>query len=317
MPGHPRGFALAVVLPLIVEASAAQFVRPTAAQTAAALGPLDGLPAATRRAFDPRGFQPVRMPAPMDWLANHPEPGQSVSQFIGTHPNTPDNYRRTLYLLPLGEIERRGGPPLAKLAQFSRAFFGLETKILPPLNLHNARITRRLHPLTWTEQILTTDVLALLKTRLPPDAFALLGVTMEDLYPAADWNYVFGQASLRDRVGIYSFARYSPALYGQKPPNPERVVLRRSCRFLAHEASHMFGISHCIWYHCLMNGSNHLAESDAQPLHLCPVDLRKLQWSVGFDLAERYRRLLAFYAGSGLSDEAAWLRARLNQIEGS
>jgi archaemetzincin len=33
---------------------------------------------------------------------------------------------------------------------------------------------------------------------------------MEDLYPEPSWNFVFGQASLNERVGVYSFARYGP-----------------------------------------------------------------------------------------------------------
>ena len=106
---------------------------------------------------------------------------------------------------------------------------------------------------------------------------------MRDLYPDPAWNFVFGQASLRERVAVYSFARYA-----DRDP---RVVLRRSCKVLAHETSHMFGIEHCIYFRCVMNGSNHLAESDARPLRLCPVDLRKLQWSVGFDVVERQKRL--------------------------
>ena len=76
----------------------------------------------------------------------------------------------------------------------------------------------------------------------------------------------------------------------------------------------MFGIEHCVWFRCLMNGSNHLAESDARPLHLCPVDLRKLQWSTGFDVVERYRRLLDFHRQEGFEDEAQWLDNRLRFI---
>ena len=53
----------------------------------------------------------------------------------------------------------------------------------------------------------------------------------------------------------------------------------------------MAGIAHCIYFRCLMNGSSSLAESDRRPLHLCPIDLRKLQWLIGFDFAERYGRL--------------------------
>jgi len=58
--------------------------------------------------------------------------------------------------------------------------------------------------------VLTRDVLALLSQLLPPDAFCLLGITPRDLYPDPSWNFVFGEASLKDRVGVYSFARYDP-----------------------------------------------------------------------------------------------------------
>ncbi len=57
----------------------------------------------------------------------------------------------------------------------------------------------------------------------------------------------------------------------------------------------MFNMDHCVYFHCLMNGSNHLQESDARPMHLCPVCLRKLHHSVGFDPVERYRNLLGFW----------------------
>jgi archaemetzincin len=64
-----------------------------------------------------------------------------------------------------------------------------------------------------------------------------------------------------------------------------------------------------------MNGSNHLAESDARPLHLCPVCLRKLQHSVGFDVVKRYQALQRFYRRVGFSDEATWTFNRIEWIE--
>jgi archaemetzincin len=302
-------------MPFLLAGLSARFVRPSAVQRAAALGSLDGVPAPMRRALDARGFQPVKMPGPLDWLANYAEPGQTVGEYVSSRVNLPDNRRRRVYLMPLGDIESGGGPPVAVLARFCAVYFGLETKVLPPLDLGRARITRRRGPGTDAGQILTTDVLALLKARLPADAYALAAVTMEDLYPAPNWNYVFGQASLRDRVGVYSFARYDPRRYGDPRADPRRILLRRACHILAHETGHTFGIAHCIWYRCAMNGSNHLAEFDGQPLHLCPVDLRKLEWSVSFGVAERYRRLAAFYTEAGLVDEAAWVRSRLRTIE--
>ena len=78
----------------------------------------------------------------------------------------------------------------------------------------------------------------------------------------------------------------------------------------------MFGLPHCTVFRCLMNGSNHLAESDARPLHLCPVDLRKLQHSVGFEPVGRYRRLLNFSREAGFDHEAEWLERRLRYLDG-
>ena len=113
----------------------------------------------------------------------------------------------------------------------------------------------------------------------------------------------------------YSFARYDPGIYGQAPSADSRMLmLRRSLNVLARETCHMFGIEHCVWFRCLMNGSNHLAESDARPLYLFPEDLRKLQWSIGFDVVARYRRIRDFHRQTGFEDEAQWLDKRLRSI---
>ena len=220
--------------------------------------------------------EPLPPPGPNDWLANHHEPGQTFEQFVESRPNRPDARHRTICLQPLGAIRI----PLDKLQRFAEAFFMMPVAMLPLVGVDN--ITSRRNPHT---QLLTTDILAMLRKRLPPDAFCMLGITMTDLYPDPVWNFVFGQASLRERVGVWSFARYGG--------DGERMLLVRSCKVLAHETSHMFGIQHCIFYRCVMNGSNHLAESDARPMNLCPIDLKKLQWSVGFDVEERQRRIIA------------------------
>jgi archaemetzincin len=56
------------------------------------------------------------------------------------------------------------------------------------------------------------------------------------------------QASLRERVGVYSFARYDPSFYGEYTTNRARLMLRRGCKVLAHERGHMFGIAHGIYF---------------------------------------------------------------------
>ena len=267
------------------------------------------------RAFEGAG-EPMPEPAFGDWLQQHPEKGQAFEQFVRSKPLLPDSRRHKIYLQPLGTFGE-DAPSLDFLERFAAAFFSLEVEVLPASKLEEGPPVQSRLGVGKRErrQYLSTDVLARLGKQIPPDAFALLGVTLEDLYPKPEWNFVFGQASLRNRVGIYSFARYDPAFYGEpRPADWRRLSLLRSCKVLAHETGHMFGIRHCTFYRCVMNGSNHLGETDSQPLHLCPVDLRKLNHSVGFDPLERYRKLLALSEEAGFLDEEAWLRAEIGRL---
>jgi archaemetzincin len=205
---------------------------------------------------------------------------------------------------------------LPKLKEFTEAFFAMPVRVFSVLEHTAAKITSRINAYTGHRQLLTGDVLDLLAQRLPRDAFCLLGITLQDLYPDSSWNFVFGQASPRERVGVHSFARYDPRFYGQDTPDRAGVMLRRSCKVLAHETVHMFGIAHCIYFHCLMNGSNHIAEGDARPLDLCPVDLHKLYESIGFDPAARYAHLRDFSRAAGFNDEAQWIDTQLERFLG-
>ena len=142
------------------------------------------------------------------------------------------------------------------------------------------------------------------------------GQTMEDLYPDPHWNFVFGQASLRDRVGVISFARYDPVFYGESRGSQYHQLFQwRSAKVLVHETAHMFSLAHCIYFKCVMNGSNHLQESDSRPMSLCPVCLRKLQSSILFDVVARYHLLRQFCSNVGFVDERDWVTRRLKKIE--
>ena len=267
-------------------------------------------------AFEPSAdFAPLSPPQPGDWLEQRPEKGQTFERFVASKPHRPDARRDRLYLQPLGEFPPGSAPPFNKLREFMEAFFAMEVVIRPPLDLSQENITSRRHPYQGHRQRRAGDLLHFLGKRLPPDAYALLGFTMEDLYPSPDWNFVFGMASMRNGVGVSSFVRYDPRFYGdERPPNWEIIMLRRSCKVLAHETAHMFAIAHCTSYRCLINGSNSLEELDQRPFDLCPVDLRKLHHSIGFDVVDRYERLLDFTESAGLAEEAAWYRRRIAHL---
>jgi len=303
---------------LLLPSIAMAFTPPDEKTIRNAVGDLNGLPPVLQRAFTPdkNSFDPIPEPKAGDWLAAHNERGQTFEEFKASQPNRPGQNLHVIYLQPLGDFMPEQSPSNDKLREFAAAFFATEVKVLPPVKIDRSTVVTRRNPTTNNPQILTGDVLNFLKARIPADAFCILAITMEDLYPEPSWNFVFGQASVRERVGVYSFARYDPAFYGEpRTSGYEALLLRRSCKVLAHETSHMFGLAHCTYFNCLMNGSNHLVEADRRPLHLCPVCLRKLQWSIGFDVLKRYSALEGIYRANGFTDEADRSMRRLKSLQ--
>jgi archaemetzincin len=294
------------------------FRPPTPAEILGAIGSTKTLPIALQRALNPGSdFVPIPFPKRGDWLAEHPEAGQTFGDFVVDRRNKPDTLRNTIYLQPLGQFQAGRSPSLQMLKEYTIAYFAMEIEILNPLAISDIKPKTRINPFSGNRQILTRDILNSLKQRIPADAFCILAITMEDLYPHPSWNFVFGQASLLERIGIFSFARYDPAFYGEEPDKSyQESLLRRSTKVLVHETAHMFSLEHCIFFRCVMNGSNHLQESDARPHSLCPVCLRKLQVSIGFDVVDRYRKLLLFYQKAGFYYEAEWVSNRLKRILG-
>ncbi len=292
------------------------FQPPGIQERVKAIGPMTGLPETLRLALDPEtDFEPIPSPKPGDWLAAQQERGQTFEEYVRSRPNRPDRIRNRIYLSPLGDFSPEGSPPVEFLKEYTEIFFGMEVEVLSSKSGADPRFTTRINPLTRKRQVLSTDVLSYLKSLVPGDAFCLLAITMEDLYPDPAWNFVFGQASLRDRVGVFSFARYDPAFYGERRGREDReILLKRSCKVLVHETGHMFSLAHCIYFRCVMNGSNHLQESDSRPQFLCPVCLRKLHSSIGFDVVLRYERMLKFYHRLGFHPEEQWVASRLRKI---
>jgi len=149
-----------------------------------------------------------------------------------------------------------------------------------------------------------------------------VAVTMADIYPDESWNFVYGEASPSDGSGIYSFARLDPLF-----PTPleqlrnvplteehREIMFRRCLKTLLHEIGHLFGLEHCIYYNCLMNGANNEVEMDQQTLYLCPVCLLKLYSTLQFDVRKRYEKLANLCEKYKLEQEGIWYRKRLDCI---
>ncbi len=255
--------------------------------------------------------RPLPLKTPGDWVSEHPEQPQSFWQYVQSGPVRPTASRGVIYVLPLGDftVEQRAAVESAQL--FHAAFYQLPVKALPAVPSNEIPDdARRKNPATGEPQLHTRWVLdTLLPPLRPVDAVALLAFTPEDLFPDPAWNFVFGQASLTERVGVWSIHRFG------NPTKEKPLFVTRTLKVAGHEMGHMFGLHHCTAHACVMNGSNSMPESDSQPLELCPVCLRKLQWNVGFDVRERFRGLRDFHKVSGLEGERVFIEKSLSALD--
>ncbi len=241
------------------------------------------------------GFEKMGTPQPGEWLHRFQEPGQTFERYLDQCANRRSEKRTTIYLQPLGTLNERYVKTIERMREYSEIFFGVACVVrkaldLPAPTYHKDR-----------RQYDSTRIIGWLANDLPDDALAVAGITDQDLF-SGTLNFVFGEGSLAGRRGVYSLCRFE---------RDEEMFLRRGIQLLSHEVGHIFGIEHCIWYKCVMSGANSLEESDRHPVHLCPIDLQKLEWNTGFNRAGRYRALQGFYDRYGLKEEAGWVKARL------
>jgi archaemetzincin len=254
---------------------------------------------------------PPDAPAPGSWLAHVHEPGQTFEQYLDASPTRATAARRTIYVLPVGELDAPRRWILDEAARYLSIFFCLPVKVARPMP--QSRLPSgawREHPRWGIRQLDAERVLGVLRPLLPADAVYLVGVTSVDLYPRAHWNYVYGLASFQHRVGVWSFYRMGTPVAGN--PASQRTALIRSLKIATHEAAHMLSVLHCTKHRCNMGGMNYTGELDRRPTELCPECLAKVLWATGCEPVSRYARLERFCRAHGLEAEArrfATLRA--------
>jgi archaemetzincin len=254
--------------------------------------------------------EPLGEPQAGDWLAEHPEPGQTFEEYRAAGPVRRDLQRATVYLCLVGDFDGPQQQVLDRTRQYLGLFFDVPVVVRRRVPLADlpAR-ARRTHPDWGDQQILSTYVLRrLLEPDRPGDALAYLALTAADLWPGKGWNFVFGQANRRRRVGVWSLYRNG------EPASP--VCLRRTLMTASHETGHVLGLKHCTAYRCLMNGSNHQEERDHRPLHPCPACLRKVLWNLQAQPVPFLSRLAAFCQGHGLGQDGDWFARAAELLEG-
>ena len=149
-------------------------------------------------------FGPLPIAGPSDWLTSHPETGQTYEEYTQGRNNEITPSKNVIYLLPLyinNEKKQNGeeNELISKLSIVMKIFYQLDVKILPKFQI-TENVQTRIH--FNALQLNTKDILNEMEKLLPKDAYCMLSFTNIDLYPSESWNYVFGQARLRHRVGL-------------------------------------------------------------------------------------------------------------------
>jgi archaemetzincin len=222
-----------------------------------------------------------------DWLKSQHEPGQTLEEYLVSKPTLPTAERRTIYIQPIGNFTPPQRNVIRLTAEYLRAFYDLPVKLNADRQIGNVPADlKRETGYPKNLQVRTTYFLDNVLTKLiPEDAAAFIAFTNVDLYPENTWYFVFGQASLEKRVGVWSLYRLSQG----------GNLLDRTLKISTHEVGHMFGLRHCIKYECLMSGTNNLAETDRRPLDNCPECMAKVAWAMKYDPVERYKNLASFW----------------------
>ncbi len=249
-------------------------------------------------------------PEQYDWLGSHRESGQTFEEYLDSNPTKPTSERQKIYVLPLGKFTAEQKNVINVTSAYLEAFYDL------PVTLMSSRILIRpvknddirRNAVTKVEQLRTGYIMdEILKPILPADAAALIAFTDVDLFPDSTMYFVFGQAGLSDRIGVWSLKRL-----GDKAAHT--TFLRRSLKIATHEAGHMFSFMHCTKYECVMSGTNYLGETDRRPIDACPECMAKVCWMSDVSPSERYGKLAAFCRKNDLKKEAEEFEKKLTAI---
>ena len=260
-----------------------------------------------------RFYEVISPPEEGDWLMKHKEFGQTYDEYMRNSVIPATSKKDVIYLVPLSygdNISIDQGFLTGLLFICEAYFYGMKVKILDSkIDLKDKKVSVKMNYETNKIQFNANEILTILKKKLPSNAFCLISFTDQDLYSDSEevlksenketdeilYNntYCYGLTMLKQRLGVFSFARYDPLFYFKNPSesseNPRQkelltkyffILFKRACKVVVKEISHMFGIKNCIYYKCIMNGFNSIEEFDNRPFEICPVCLRKLYTNI-------------------------------------
>ena len=206
-------------------------------------------------------FEPKRILDEGDWLNRYREPDQRFEYYKQGKGNIKwlSPGKNKIYLF-ISDSDSFSNEQIRQYQKYASAFFlgakAVEVikagQVIPgqSANIHNPRrvpqdflksqVTSRE---AWPGHMQyatcgTNGILNRLVGYRPRDSYAMLCITMRDLYPGPRWNFCFGWASYTEGVGAFSFCRYDPEFDGIEDDDREKNLLMRGCAIMCHEIGH-------------------------------------------------------------------------------
>lgn len=170
-------------------------------------------------------FEKKRAPEPGEWLDAFDEPGQTLLEYQQSRP-VHAGPGDSLAFMPVGPFASDERAVFDRTVAFAGIWFQLPVSVTRPQPLPRHGWQRKR---AWGTQYHTEFFLRkLLPENMPPDAVCVFAVTMGDLYPQDDWNFVMPdlpeearvEPRLRHREALREAAR---VLREGGPPGRSRV----------------------------------------------------------------------------------------------
>ncbi|WP_395062234.1 archaemetzincin [Flavobacterium sp.] len=249
----------------------------------------------------------LSVPKEGEWLAEHPEDAQSFEKYCSIKPISISDKRKVIYIQPIGMFTSEENQIVENTVAYISLFFKLKTLVLPTIseNYIPANKKRIKYGIEQLDASYINN--KILPNKIPKDGIVLMAITAKDLYPSPSWNYVFGLANYEKRTGISSFNRFLTN-------DDFTLCLDRTIKTAVHEIGHMFSMKHCKHAVCLMNGVNHIVESDSKPNVLCSECLKKLSWNLKYDDKQRLKGLISYLKEHDLEKDAVILQQQLDVL---
>lgn len=314
-----------------------KFVPPDRKDRDRALGELKGDRKCVQKALDniDKYWTQIRAPKSGDWLYPYGHKGQTFDMHKGKK-ITPD--RCTLYIQPLVYKDQSliSDKLLDNMKRWLEAFYyPCKVKILPFI-FEKLLQERGVHVKKNDYDCNQYNAVGILNLVIGPiqksltDAIGVISFSDIDLYTDRLSNYCFGYG-IPALGGVQSIRRFMPEWTDEEYDNYENFeswMMLRVFKIATHEIGHMFGLMHCIYYNCLMMGTNGLWQTDQNPIYFCPVCYRKLFKCLGFNHVDRYKKLSDMckeFGGAFMEKQkwevdkksvGKWFEIRYNDLEG-